>query len=122
MKIGDLSNLTGETPDTLRYYERIGLIQAGRRGNGYREYPAETAELVRLIRLAQGFGFSLTEVKAVLPLFRDGEVPEETLRQLLNDKLLLVDERLAALTQLRDELAHRLTTVCPLRRKAQGSA
>lgn len=116
MQIGELAIRTGETLDTLRYYDKLGLIVARRRGNGYRDYADGTDALVKTIRLAQGLGFTLGEIAEVLPMLRDGQVPAETVRTMLADKLQRIDQRLAELAQLRQTLAERLEQVCPLRR------
>ncbi|GBR08618.1 MerR family transcriptional regulator [Gluconacetobacter liquefaciens] len=68
MKIGELANRSGLTPSRIRFYERIGLLKAvDRKANGYRSYPAEAVTILGLIALAQGAGFSLDEIRALLP-------------------------------------------------------
>lgn len=69
LRIGDLAALAGVSADTLRYYERRGLLRpAGRRASGYREYSPEAAAVVRFVRHAQALGFSLGEVEELLRL------------------------------------------------------
>ncbi|MHB9800241.1 MerR family transcriptional regulator [Pseudomonas sp. MT3] len=68
MKIGELASLSGLAPSRIRFYEASGLIALVRRGaNGYREYPAETLDLLEIIRCAQQTGFSLEEIRNLLP-------------------------------------------------------
>lgn len=68
MKIGDLAKATGLTPSRIRYYEAEGLISAPpRQDNGYRHYPPETALILMLIDRAQRFGFTLEQIRQVLP-------------------------------------------------------
>jgi DNA-binding transcriptional MerR regulator len=68
MKIGELAQETGLAPSRIRYYESLGLIGAvERRMNGYRSYPRETAQLLRIITGAQRAGFSLDEIRGLLP-------------------------------------------------------
>ncbi|BCK77095.1 merR family transcriptional regulator [Acetobacter aceti NRIC 0242] len=68
MKIGELAQRSGLTPSRIRFYERIGLLKAvDRKANGYRSYPAEAVTILGLIALAQGAGFSLDEIRALLP-------------------------------------------------------
>lgn len=68
MKISELAELTNLTPSRIRFYERIGLFNAvGRKANGYRNYPPEAATLLRLIATAQQVGFSLDELRVLLP-------------------------------------------------------
>ncbi|MBO9556959.1 MAG: MerR family transcriptional regulator [Caulobacter sp.] len=68
MKIGELARETGLAPSRIRYYESLGLIGAvERRLNGYRSYPRETAQLLRIITGTQRAGFSLDEIRSLLP-------------------------------------------------------
>lgn len=114
MRIGKLAHETGVSTDTLRFYEREGLVRADRRANGYRDFPEATVGLVRLIRLAQGLGFSLSEIGALLRGLGDGLEAEEV-ATLLQGKLEEIDARIAAMQELREVIAARLTQPCPLR-------
>ena len=68
MKIGELADRTGLTPSRIRFYERIGLLHAvDRESNGYRTYPAEALMVLNLIATAQKAGFSLEELRTLLP-------------------------------------------------------
>lgn len=68
MRIGELSRETGLAASRIRYYESLGLIGAVERQlNGYREYPRETQQLLRIITGAQRAGFSLEEIRGLLP-------------------------------------------------------
>lgn len=68
MKIGELAGRTGLTPSRIRFYERIGLLKTVRRqANGYRTYPPEAVDMLMLITTAQQAGFSLQELRALLP-------------------------------------------------------
>ena len=68
MKIGELSKRTGLSASRIRFYEQSGLLQAAERGlNGYRSYPPEMVQVLELITIAQGVGFSLDEIRALLP-------------------------------------------------------
>lgn len=69
LKTGELAKRTGVNVETLRFYEREGLIpEPPRRLSGYREYPAESVQRIRFIKRAQELGFSLAEVKELLAL------------------------------------------------------
>ena len=68
MQIGEIANATGLSRDTLRFYEKRGLLRARRSANGYRDYPPEAVEWLRYLRLAQSLGFTLAEIEADLPL------------------------------------------------------
>lgn len=68
MRIGQLAKRSGLTPSRIRFYESIGLLKtADRRANGYRMYSAEAATILELIATAQRAGFSLDEIRALLP-------------------------------------------------------
>ncbi|MGE8318535.1 MAG: MerR family transcriptional regulator [Comamonas sp.] len=68
MKIGELAQRTGLAPSRIRFYERIGLLKTVRReANGYRSYPADTVLALQLIVAAQQAGFSLDELRTLLP-------------------------------------------------------
>lgn len=68
MKIGDLAKLTGLAPSTIRFYESKGLLKSvARQSNGYREYPLEAVSVLSIIINAQQTGFTLDEIKQVLP-------------------------------------------------------
>lgn len=68
MKIGELAQRTGLAPSRIRFYERIGLLQAvQRQPNGYRSYPADAVLVLQLIATAQRAGFSLDELRTLLP-------------------------------------------------------
>lgn len=68
MKIGDLAKQTGLAPSRIRFYESIGLLTAvDRKANGYRTYPPDAAVILGLIATAQKAGFTLDEVRVLLP-------------------------------------------------------
>lgn len=68
MKIGELAEQTNLAPSRIRFYERIGLLKSvSREDNGYRTYPPEAVTFLRLITSAQQVGFSLDEIKLLLP-------------------------------------------------------
>ena len=68
MKIGELARHTGLAPSRIRFYERIGLLKAvERQANGYRSYPADAVLTLQLITAGQRAGFSLDELRTLLP-------------------------------------------------------
>lgn len=121
MQIGTLSELTGLNRDSLRFYEKRGLLQARRSENGYRDYPEEAVQWLGYVRTAQQLGFTLAEIAADLPLLAQGQEAGPALRLALARKLADIDERIGALQGLRAELAQRLAATpelgasCPLR-------
>lgn len=89
MKIGELAQRTGLTPSRIRFYERVGLLNGVKRqSNGYRSYPTEAIAALELITSAQNAGFSLEELRVLLPSdFRnpDNRLLVDTLRRKVRD-------------------------------------
>lgn len=115
MLIGELAAASGLSREALRFYEQQGLIRARRLANGYRDYPAEAVMLVQYIRTAQQLGFTLSEIGDRLPGIWDAPDPAPALAEVLASKLGEIDARIAALQALRQTLAERVATNCPLR-------
>jgi len=116
MRIGNLAHAAGVSCDTLRFYEKQGLIRSTRAENGYRTYAPETAQLVGYIRTAQKLGFSLAEIGGSLPAVWNAPDPDAAVAGLLAEKIKVIDERIAELQSLRKELQERVRQTCPLSR------
>jgi DNA-binding transcriptional MerR regulator len=119
MQIGEVSAATGISRDTLRFYEKRGLLRARRGGNGYRDYPPEAVEWLNYIRTAQALGFTLNEIETGLPLLTEPGISAPALLAVMKTKLAEVDQRIADLQALRSDLARRLEgpmAECPLAR------
>ena len=102
---GELADLAGVSRDTLRHYERKGVLPRPLRGhNGYRQYPPEALQRVQLVRRALSVGFTLDELAKVLKVRDAGGAPCEEVRRLAAQKLVNVQDRLRELTKLRDDL------------------
>lgn len=106
MGIGAVTRATGLTADTLRYYERIGLLpRIARNAGGQRRYEASDVSRLRFIRRAQAMDFSLDEIRQLLSLRDlDGDVRADV-RALTEAKLAALEARIQNLSRLRDELA-----------------
>ena len=105
LRSGELARLAGVSTDTLRHYERRRVLARPRRlPNGYRQYPPEALARVLLVRRAIAFGFTLDELARVLSTRARGAAPCKEVRGLAAAKLAEVEERLAQLIELRDEL------------------
>ncbi|HEX8119272.1 MAG TPA: heavy metal-responsive transcriptional regulator [Pyrinomonadaceae bacterium] len=105
VRAGELARAAGVSTDTLRHYERKGVLAAPRRSsNGYREYPPEALERVLLVRRALAFGFTLDELARVLRTRERGGTPCREVRALAASKLEEVESRLRELRGLRGEL------------------
>lgn len=111
--------------DTLRFYEKRGLLTARRGANGYRDYPPDAVDWLRYIRTAQQLGFTLKEIEADLPLLADPQASPARLRAALQAKVEEIDRRMTGLAALRAELARRLQedmAECPLQAGTQKPA
>jgi MerR family mercuric resistance operon transcriptional regulator len=111
LRIGKLARLANVNVQTLRFYEREGLLsKPHRRLSGYREYPPESIGLVRLIKRIQALGFSLKEIKAILALGRGPSTTVGDAASLLESKVEEVDAKIAELRELRQALAEMVKT------------
>ena len=101
----EAARLTGVSTDTLRHYERLGLLPAvARTHGGYRRYPEPVLERVRLIQRALVLGFSLKELQRILSVRDAGGAPCQNVRALLGDRLASLRTRIEELIVLRDDL------------------
>lgn len=102
---GELAKMCGVSPDTVRHYERLGLIPTAVRGsNGYRRFPRQAADRVMLIRRAVAIGFSLAEIAGILRQRESGEPPCHRVRAMAEGKLDDLDRRIAEMSAMREEL------------------
>ncbi len=101
--IGHIAQAAGVHVETVRYYQRRGLVSLPpKRARGFRYYTPETASRVRFIKRAQALGMSLKEVQRLLKLESKGACKET--RSLAVAKLALVESKLVDLARLRDVL------------------
>lgn len=106
MTISRLAGKTGVSVETIRYYERRGLIeQPGRPASGYRKYPAETAARVKFIRNAKELGFSLREIGELLALAEPSKVNRKGMRAKAEAKIAQIDAKVGDLLRLREDLS-----------------
>jgi DNA-binding transcriptional MerR regulator len=101
----ELAGLTGVSTDTLRHYERKGLLaRPHRTASGYRRYSPEAVARVQLIQRALAIGFSLPDLARVLKERDRGGAPCRRVHQLVSARVEDLDRQLAELTELRAEL------------------
>ena len=111
MQIGQLAKRTGVPVDTVRYYEKSGLLTPeSRLASGYRRYSDEQVSRLRFIRRAQELGFTLKDIRELLGISKQKDVAK--VKRAAERKLADVEERLVALTRMRDGLAT-LVATCP---------
>jgi DNA-binding transcriptional MerR regulator len=122
LRSSDLARLAGVSTDTLRHYERKGLLARPRRSsNGYREYPASALDRVRLVQRAVAIGFTLDELSRILSVRDRGGAPCREVRALAGTKLAEVESQLDELNALRDELQRLLRDWDALLKKSSPS-
>ncbi|GAA2028466.1 Cd(II)/Pb(II)-responsive transcriptional regulator [Terrabacter terrae] len=105
MLIGELADAVGVTSQTIRFYERKGLLPDPERGaSGYRIYDQSTLARLRFIGVAQAAGLTLSEVRSIIDLRDDGAVPCTHVVALIDTKLADVRARIQHLAGLAAEL------------------
>lgn len=105
MKIGDVSKQTGCKIETIRYYERIGVIDPPPRRGAYRDYGPRDIERLRFIRRARELGFSLEEVRALLDLTPGHAVRCDEVQSIAEQHLASVRAKWADLERMENALA-----------------
>ena len=113
MRVGEVAERAGVNVETLRYYERRGLLPAPERTpSGHRRYDEETVRFLRAIKEAQALGFTLAEIGEHLRASRSSRSPSEALRVRTAAKIDEIDARIASLRRMRDELARIVGCAC----------
>ena len=106
MKIGELSRATGTNIETIRYYERIGLLPApARTGANYRSYGGEHRARLSFVRHSRDLGFTIDEIRSLLDLSDHPDRDCGEADRIATSHLAQVEEKIAQLSLLRDELA-----------------
>lgn len=105
LSIGNLASRTGLSITAIRFYEAEGLISAGRNAGGQRRFERKDIRRLSFIKICQGLGFSLSKIRQVLLKLPEGRTPtkrdwEKLSREFSQD----IDERIEALSQLRETL------------------
>ncbi len=112
MRIGELAKGTGIDVETLRYYERVGLLQLpARQANGYRTYGQDAVERVNFIRHCRALDIGLADVRRLLDFVAHPEADCSDVNYLLDEHLVRVRAKLKSLRTLEKQLA-RLRTQC----------
>lgn len=118
MKIGEIASLAKVDTQTLRYYEKIGLLPAPiRMANGYRSYPDHSVERIRFIRHCRELDMSLEEVARILELSSQPDADCDDINRILDRHLAQVREKQRELAQLETQLQS-LRSQCDTHRRA----
>ncbi|MBL4578329.1 MAG: MerR family transcriptional regulator [Flavobacteriales bacterium] len=104
MLIGEISKRTSLSRDTIRFYEKKGLIQVDRTDsewNNYKNYSVETLNQLLLIKRAKGFGFTLNEISELMELFEMDKASCDTLSVKIKEKLGDIDKKIEELKNMK---------------------
>lgn len=107
MLINEVSKITGFSKDTIRYYEKIGLIELNRNNRGfsnYRHFGNREIEKLRQIKLLKEFGFTLKDIKFFFKLRESGLVKCDSVSRLVDEKISVIDEKINQLNVMRSRL------------------
>ena len=113
MNIGELAKRAGVNPQTIRYYEKTGLIPIPHRwpDSGYRDFPEDSVKLIRFIKCAQHLGFTLREIHELLDLKIEPQTACDEVRDLVETKISQLNEKMATMRKIRRTL-RRLAKQC----------
>ncbi len=112
LTIGRVARQAGVGVETVRFYERQGLLEEPPRGqSGYRHYGEDAVARLRFIKRAKQLGFTLKEIKELLALHRDPSTPAAEVRQRAKAKIADIEAKIETLQKMRTALVN-LTTAC----------
>lgn len=115
MKIGEIANKAGVSKDTIRLYEKMGLlvdITQPHKKNNYKEYSEKNLHRVEIIKYSQNLGFSLNECKHIVNAVENGELSAEEKHTLITNKLREIDRKMNELKKFRVLLEEALSKTC----------
>jgi len=119
VNIGELSELTGASIRSLRYYEQKGLLSPLRKENGYREYTPFAVEQVRSIQLYLNLGLSTDEIAGILQcVLKNKEAFCAEVLPIYRQKLQEIDKQIGLLTGIRQNLTDRIDAILLERSKS----
>lgn len=111
LTIGKLSKMAGVTNDTVRFYERYGLIEhVSRSESNYRLYKEEDADRLRFIKRAKELGFTLNEIKELLALSRDPNATKADIKNRTEQKAEDIRQKIYDLSRILTALEHLVET------------
>ncbi len=128
-KIGEAARRSGVSKDTIRYYEKRGIIsKPQRRRSGYRIFTKHHIKQLQFVKRSQELGFTLREIKELLELRRDGNTDCSTFKEEAEEKHALVAQKIKHLNQIKQTLAELIDSCsgegakedCPILRALEG--
>jgi DNA-binding transcriptional MerR regulator len=122
LRIGDAATRSGVTRDTIRFYERAGLLAVPRRTTArHRTYDGKALERIRLVRQLQNCGLTISDIKEILFLDEaDRPVASKRLIEILRRRLTFLEERISSMEACRDHLINVLRDVAAARSAGYG--
>lgn len=114
MLIQEVVQRTGLSRDTIRYYEKIGLIRTSRkqrRDNNYKEYNEEIIERLLIVKRAKNLGFSLKEIKDLIDLWAGKTLSKEERIALFNSRIAIIEDKIRRLNEVRHLILERIEQV-----------
>jgi Hg(II)-responsive transcriptional regulator len=129
MRIGTAAEQAGVNVQTLRYYERRGLLpKPPRRNSGYREFPDDAVRVVRFVKRAQDLGFTLDEIEELLRLRNDKRRDRARIRAVAEKRVSQIERKVAELQAMKKALTHLVhccrkgsTLECPIIEALDGA-
>lgn len=105
LTIGEMAKRSGLTAKMIRHYESLGLLPPAVRSDaGYRHYQEQDVKQLRFIRQARELGFSLPQIGELLLLWHDEQRPSSKVKQLAQEHITVLDQKIAELTKMKDGL------------------
>ncbi|PIW86049.1 MAG: hypothetical protein COZ95_01300 [Nitrospirae bacterium CG_4_8_14_3_um_filter_50_41] len=122
LTIGKAAKMAGISTDTIRYYQRLGLLpDAERLESGYRVFTFEAVRVARFIKRAQALGFSLNEIKELIAFRQDSGTSCRDVKNAATRKVAVINKKIEDLSAIRDALSGLIRTcergggaVCPI--------
>lgn len=105
MNIGQAADRTGLPAKTIRYYEEIGLVEADRRDNGYRDYGQTHVEKLKFVGRARDLGFTIEDCRNLLDLYENKRRASADVKALATEHLSEIDRKISELQAMRNTLA-----------------
>jgi MerR family copper efflux transcriptional regulator len=112
LTVGKLASAAGVGVETIRFYQKRGLLAAPEVAKGYRQYEASDVARIQFIKRAQAIGFTLKEIGELIELEQDHAAQCGDVKERADEKIAAIDAKLADLERMRAELV-KLSSCCP---------
>ncbi len=106
MNIGEVADLSGIPPKTIRYYEDIGLVRPKRSANGYRAFRETDLHKLAFLGRARALGFSIEDCRILMSLYEDETRSSAQVKTIAEEHLSAIDDKIAQLQEMRSTFSH----------------